>query len=172
MFSCIVAPASQIKRMGGNRWLLKGEEKKNGRQVEEGGKGGTTAGKGKVKHISVLALPTCHSTLLAGCQHVSLQSQLQVTKSSHCPTQGVPSMCNIINCTKTPAVYKEGNYILERVTNSTLLPISNKSALRPAGSLQNDKTTQQTIKKNVITRLSIFLSDLFKFYDLSDLLLT
>lgn len=64
-------------------------------------------------------------------------------------------MCNIINHTKMPVAYKKGNYILDRATNSTLLPISNKVASRLSGSLQNNRTNQQTTKRNKITRLSI-----------------
>lgn len=140
MYSCTVASASQIELVEGNRWLLKGEEKKNRRSGRRGcgGKEGWKEDRRKEKHISGFALPTCHSTLLAGCQHAPLQTQLQVTKSSHCPTQGVPSTFRIVNCTEMPVVYKEGNYAPIRVTNSKLLSISNKLALRTIGSLQNN----------------------------------
>lgn len=82
--------------------------KKTGGQEEKGGGGGNKEGKRKVKHISALARPTCHSTPLAGCQHAPLQTQLQMTKSSHCPTQGVSSMFHIINCTKCQRLTRKG----------------------------------------------------------------
>lgn len=119
------------------------KKNKTGGQVEEGREGGIErARKRQSTFLRSLALPTCHSALLPDCQHASLQTQLQVTKSSHCPTQGVPSMFHIINFTKMPTAYKEGNYILIRATNSAPLPIAHNLALRPVGSPQNNMTTQ------------------------------
>lgn len=140
VYSCTVASASQTELVEGNRWLLKGEEKKNRRSGRKGwGKEGTGKRIRERRSIfSGFALPTCHSTLLAGCQHAPLQTQLQVTKSSHCPTQGVPSMFHTVNCTEMPTAYKKGNYTPIKATSSKLLPIAKKLALRPTGSLQNN----------------------------------
>lgn len=101
----------------------KGEEKKNRGQV---GKGGGKKGLERERRsiFSGFALPACHSILLASCQHAPLQTQLQVTKSSHCPTQGVPSMFHIANCTEMPTAYVTGNYTSIRATSSKLPTIS------------------------------------------------
>lgn len=116
----------------------RGREEKQKVRWKRVGKEGNRKRRREKKHISAFALPTCHSTLLAGCQHAPLQTQLQVTKSSHCPTQGVPSMFYAVNCIEMPNAYKQGNYILERATNCKLLSRSNKLVLRPRGSLKNN----------------------------------
>lgn len=71
-------------------------------------------------------------------------------------------MFHIVNCTEMPTAYKKGNYTTVRATNSKLLSISNKLALRPVGSLQsNIKTTQQIVESNRIKRLSTKKCGLF-----------
>lgn len=86
------------------------KKKKPEGQVEKGqGKEETERSKERGSIFSGVALPTCLSTLLSRCQHAPLQTQLQVTKSSHCPTQGVFPMSHTANYTGMPNASKEGN---------------------------------------------------------------
>lgn len=140
--SFLYSSSDKPNRMwGNNRWPLtgKGKKQRTGGQVEEVEKEGLERARERQVYFCSCSPPvTALSCCLPAC---SLANTAASDKEQPLSYSGVPPMFRIINCTEMPMAYKEGSYMLERATNSTLLPISLKLALRPAGSLKNNKTT-------------------------------
>lgn len=83
MYAYIVAPESQKECVCGKPGASKrGREEKQEVRLKRVVKEGTEG-------VSLFALPTCHSTVLAGCQSAPLQTQLHTTMNGHCPPQRV-----------------------------------------------------------------------------------